>query len=748
MIKSYKNLLKSLLIFFLVISVFLFSAFLEYQREVDKEKRVLDEELTRIKITLENLINGRMNSASGLQAYAEIHGGFEKEVFDTFSKLIYDSTDNLIQSMVFITDTTITHIYPHEPYKDAIGIDLVNVESQREWVLYAKENMTSILSAPVNLVEGGLGIIVRVPIAVKEEYVGQISIVFNYMKTLESSGIISLSEDYIVSLRVYDFLKQDYLDIWTNRIGPYTYDAEDERKVSLEIYDVHLSLTASPKDGYFSGSPLFYWIIAMGLLVASIVSYMMTRLIKTKERLQRNEVALKGSKDSLTTLNHSLEKTVEQLKASESYNAYLAEHDPLTNLFNRRKFIGDIAKALDENKKGTILLIDVDDFKLINDSRGHIYGDQVLKNIGDVLINFEYKESTAYRIGGDEFVIHLRDVSNEENIEKFIVTFFNQIKNCHEKGGKTSRLTSSVGITKYPDQGQSVNELLMKADIAMYEAKKNGKNQFAYFTDEMTSPIDWKIKVESLLRDALENNGFHLVYQPVVESKSLNISYYEALIRVDDATMTPNVFIPIAEESSLIISIGRWVIRQVFLHLQTMKKQGFDLKPIAINLSPKQINDQGLIDFLKDVLVTYQIPVSYVEFEITENVLIENDQESIKVLNEIRSLGFKIALDDFGTGYSSLSYLTYMPVDKVKIDKSLKDRFIYLEHVKVMENLIALCHGLQMQVVTEGVETIEEFRQLKMKGSDFVQGYLFSKPVKGDEMLNFQTNQYVNFINQ
>ena len=748
MIKSYKNMFKSLVIFGLVMSIFVFSAYLEYQREVDKEKRVLDEELTRIKITLENLINGRMKSASGLQAYAEIHGGFEKEVFDTFSKLIYDSTNNLIQSMVFITDTTITHIYPYEPYKDAIGIDLANVESQREWVLYAKENLTSILSAPVNLVEGGLGIIIRVPIAVKEEYVGQISIVFDYMKTLEASGIINLSEDHIVSLRVYDFLKQDYLDVWTNRIGPYTYDDEDERKISLEIYDVFLSLTASPKEGYFSGTPLFYWIIFMGLLVAFIVSYMMTRLITTKDRLQRNELALQGSKDSLTELNLSLEKTVEQLKASESYNAYLAEHDSLTNLFNRRKFTSDITKALEENRKGSILLIDVDDFKLINDSRGHIYGDQVLKNIGDVLINFEYKESTAYRIGGDEFVIHLRDVSNEENIEKSISTFFNQIKNCHEKGGKTSRLTSSVGITKYPDQGQSVNELLMKADIAMYEAKKNGKNQFAYFTNEMTSPIDWKIKVESLLRDALENDGFYLVYQPVVESKSLNISYYEALIRVEDATMTPNVFIPIAEESSLIISIGRWVIRQVFLHLQSMKKQGFDLKPIAINLSPKQINDQGLIDFLKDVLVTYQIPVSYVEFEITENVLIENDQESIKVLNEIRSLGFKIALDDFGTGYSSLSYLTYMPVDKVKIDKSLKDRFIYLEHVKVMENLIALCHGLQMQVVTEGVETIEEFRQLKIKGSDFVQGYLFSKPVKGDEMLKFQTNQYVNFINQ
>ena len=748
MIKSYKNLLKSLLIFVLVMSIFLFSAFLEYQREVDKEKRVLDEELTRIKITLENLINAKINVAYGLRTYVEVNKSLDQEIFDSFSNNILDVGQELIRSLAFLTDTRISHVYPYEENQSAIGVDLSLVEGQRDWVLYVKENIVTVLSAPVNLVQGGRGIIVRVPIAVKEEYIGQISIVFDYMKTLESSGTIKLSEDHVLSLRVYDFLKQDYSDVWTNRIGPYAYDNEDERKVSLEIYDVHLSLTASPKDGYFSGTPLFYWIIAMGILVASTVSYMMTKLITTKERLQRNQVALKGSKDSLITLNQNLEKTVEQLKASESYNAYLAEHDPLTNLFNRRKFTSDISKALEEGKKGSILLIDIDDFKLINDSRGHIYGDQVLKNIGDVLINFEYKESTAYRIGGDEFVIHLRDVSNEEHIEKSISTFFNQIKNCHEKGGKTSHLTSSVGISKYPDQGQSVNELLMKADIAMYEAKKNGKNQFAYFTKEMTSPIDWKIKVESLLRDALENDGFYLVYQPVIESKSLNIAYYEALIRVEDATMTPNVFIPIAEESSLIIGIGRWVISQVFLHLQAMKNQGFDLKPIAINLSPKQINDQGLIDFLKDALVTYQIPVSYVEFEITENVLIENDQESIRVLNEIRSLGFKIALDDFGTGYSSLSYLTYMPVDKVKIDKSLKDRFIYLEHVKVMENLIALCHGLQMQVVTEGVETLEEFSQLKIKGSDFVQGYLFSKPVKGHEMIKFQTNQYVNFMNQ
>jgi len=422
------------------------------------------------------------------------------------------------------------------------------------------------------------------------------------------------------------------------------------------------------------------------------------------------------------------------IKEQEEYISYLAAHDYLTNLPNRMEFMSILSVELINNSKGTVFLLDIDNFKAINDTLGHIYGDILLKQIADRLINIQDKQMFVARLGGDEFLILLKEVSEYEKINQYVQKIKNIFSEPFSFDGNENFINFSMGITCYPEDSNNINQLIMNADTAMYKVKQSGRNNYVYYQEEMKNEMEAKRSIESLLRQSIKENGFQLFYQPQVNTKTGEISSFEALLRIKNHNLSPGVFIPIAEESGCIIEIGRWVAREAIQQIAHWRSLGFAEKPVAINYSSKQMRDKGFIDYLNQVLEEYEVNPKYLEIEITEGILLENNLQTLEFLGELKNSGFNIALDDFGTGYSSLNYLTYIPVDIIKLDKSINDKFLDFKDTKVMDSLISLSHSLGLKIIAEGIEDWDKYIKLRDGGCDYIQGYLFSKPVDSVEI--------------
>ncbi|MGB5823528.1 MAG: EAL domain-containing protein [Proteocatella sp.] len=483
-------------------------------------------------------------------------------------------------------------------------------------------------------------------------------------------------------------------------------------------------------------------------------------LIQANDEIEATLGQLIASQEELTAANEELETALSQIigsqeelktqydeiKAKEDYIRFLAYHDSLTELYNRRQFIEDLEVKLSKSKTGTVLLMDIDNFKYINDTLGHVYGDSVLRHVACLINESLPENASAYRFGGDEFLVHIEGNVKDFEIEEYIKTIVDILSDNSELEGIRNHITISIGVVCYPLDGLNVEELIIKADVAMYSAKKSGKNRCLIFNENMSTEFNERVQIGNKLIKAIETDSFKLLYQPVIEIRTGEIAYFEALIRMKNDTLSPAIFIPVAEESNLIILIGRWVIKEAIKQIRKWIELGLSPEAIAINLSPKQIYDDGLVEFLSKSLAEYEIDPSYIEIEVTESVLIDNIDEAIRTMEKIRGLGIKIALDDFGTGYSSLNYLTHIPVDKIKLDKSIKDKFIYLENIQVLDGLISVAHGLKLKVVAEGVEEIEEARRLMKGKCDYLQGYLFSRPVSADDAEKLFSKNYKEFL--
>jgi len=421
------------------------------------------------------------------------------------------------------------------------------------------------------------------------------------------------------------------------------------------------------------------------------------------------------------------------MKEQEEYIKYNAYHDYLTNLDNRRSFIKKLEEKIRENKPGAVILLDLDNFKGINDTLGHSYGDKVLKKVAEELKAFKDEKIYLSRFGGDEFFLLIedeRDISKIENYAKQITDIFRS-KLIIEK--EEIFISCSMGITLYPSDSNEVSQLLMNADMAMYKVKNAEKNNYVFFNEEMTAKLQERIKIEKILREALRKDGLKLLYQPQVCTFTGRVAGFEALLRLKNHSISPAMFIPLAEETGIIIEIGRWVTKEAISQIATWKNHNMNIKPIAINFSAKQLNDLNYISFLENTLKEMDVEAQYIDIEITESIFLEKKEETIAFLNELKSLGVKISLDDFGTGYSSLSYLTFLPVDKIKLDKSLNDKFLELKNIKVMDSLISLAQSLNLEIVAEGIEEVEQYKRLKVAGCTYIQGYIFSKPLEATD---------------
>ncbi|AKL94853.1 diguanylate cyclase/phosphodiesterase [Clostridium aceticum] len=423
---------------------------------------------------------------------------------------------------------------------------------------------------------------------------------------------------------------------------------------------------------------------------------------------------------------------ITKLKEQEKHIKHLAYHDPVTDLPNRIMFMEELEKEIDKNKSGAVMLLDLDNFKGINDTLGHIYGDKLLRKVAQELLSIKDKKLFISRFGGDEFLILLKEeteIAEIQNYAQKISDIFTKRITTKEE----AYISCSIGITLYPLHSNDVTQLIMNADIAMYHAKNSGKSNYKLFNQELTDNLKEKRRIETVLREAIEKEEFKLLYQPQVCSVTRKVIGFEALLRLKKHAISPAVFIPVAEETGMIIEIGRWITKEVASQITSWKKKGISIKPIAINFSAKQMNDLGYINFLEDIFKEENVDPNDIEIEITESIFLENKQETMTFLNNLRALGLKIVLDDFGTGYSSLRYLTFLPVHKIKLDKSLNDKFLELSNIAVMESIISLAHSLNLKVVAEGIEDTQQYQRLKLVKCDYIQGYLFSKPLEVKE---------------
>lgn len=496
------------------------------------------------------------------------------------------------------------------------------------------------------------------------------------------------------------------------------------------------------------------WISAVVLLLLSLalilhhflkdIPIIVDRINEIKNGNFSQKLSIKRH-DEVGEIALAIDNMAEQIQHQMTVLDYHASHDSLTGLANRTSLENTLRQWIeDATKEDAILLafLDLDQFKSINDSKGHAHGDALLIEVGKRVQNSLPENAFLSRFGGDEFVLILKTCESElqqayeliEHIHASFVHPFHLFK--HQ-----IYITTSIGISIFRADAHTPEQLLVNADTALYQAKRSGRNRVYYYNYELKKQMEKELQLKSGLRDALLNEQFFLHYQPQYHLNNPNKMSVEALLRwkhPDLGMISPADFIPLAEKTGLIVEIGDWVIEASLKMYKRMKEQGLPLNRIAINISAIQFQEAEFVQKLQQKLQQYDIPPNALEIEITESIIIKQPDEMIKKLIELSDLGIQIALDDFGTGYSSLNYLRTMPIDVVKVDRSF---IVQIEEDQVqksiLKTIIALGHKLDFQVVAEGIEEQSQVAILEEMAVDIIQGYYFSKPLSELDLIQF-----------
>ena len=448
------------------------------------------------------------------------------------------------------------------------------------------------------------------------------------------------------------------------------------------------------------------------------------------------ERQLRKSHEQLAALN-------EEITASKEELQYLAYHDVLTGLPNhlmlhsywQEKLAG--AKSL----KTAVFFLDTDNFKLINDTLGHNFGDQLIVAIGSRLQTLSGQCARVFRIGGDEFIIFRSCFAEISEVEAAATQILQSFTEPFELENKRVHVTVSIGITIYPDHAVAAGDLLKNADIAMFKAKELGKNRYVIFDPGLQMVIDERMQLEKSLRDALRKEEFRLYYQPQVDPRTGKVGGFEALLRwvsPELGLVSPLKFIRITEETGMIVQLGAWVLEQACSFVKRLQLITGANYLVSVNVSIIQLMQDNFVQQVLEILDKYQVNPEFIELEITESVLIESFDTIYQKLNSLRENRVRIALDDFGKGYSSLNYLCQLPISTLKIDKSFIDNIVVVNKEKIITgDIVAIGHKIGLAVVAEGVETKEQVDYLLNHGCDKIQGYFYSKPIAEEEVVSF-----------
>ncbi|MBT2988082.1 MAG: EAL domain-containing protein [Candidatus Thiodiazotropha sp. (ex Ctena orbiculata)] len=527
------------------------------------------------------------------------------------------------------------------------------------------------------------------------------------------------------------------------------FDSNDK----IIFVNAALKKIISQTDDYFSGMTLFTFLSHLKVgrnkqreiakefsnvdqhdwstdITISTINHELTHMTMRIERFDIDEVDSGGYFVILSDITRR-----KQLEHELEVLAYI---DKLTKLPNRRYFMDQLTEAVEKSETFdsglAVIFLDLDNFKIINDSLGHEIGDVVLGEAGWRIQDALRSDDIVCRLGGDEFTAIIKGIKNKKSIGQIAAAILKRFQVPYYCNDRELRVSASIGVVVYPDDGLSTKELIKNADTAMYAAKKSGKNAFRFFSEEMHHDIRDFLDIESSLRQAINSNGLYLAYQPFVNSENREIHHCEALLRwkhPERGLIPPGKFIPIAEQAGLIGDIGKWVFDKVCRQIKAWK---FDIT-VSINVSGTELLDNHFAERLNNTLIEHDVSPHHIQLEFTEHVLVSKEGKNLPILNQLKRIGFGLAVDDFGTGFSSLSYLTELPVDVIKIDKSFINRIPHdRKTVAVSNSIISLAHDLEIVTIGEGVENQDQVEWLRAHNCKLIQGYYFHKPMSADEL--------------
>jgi len=466
---------------------------------------------------------------------------------------------------------------------------------------------------------------------------------------------------------------------------------------------------------------------------------------KSEHELANNYQNLKRAYEEISHANEQLTAQCDELMKSKERMQKTAYTDYLTCLPNRlgySEYIETEVGRMSRDETMAILDMDIDNFKCINESYGHSYGDDTLREVGRRL-NRLALERGAYlaRIGGDEFAVVLRDFGTREELVAQIQQIINYIKEPYRIGEREFLLTFSVGVVLAPIDGLNCQVLTRNMDAAKFFAKTHGKDMYMFYNDSLSKTISDKLELQGEIKRAIEDKAFEVYFQPQIDLASEEIIGFEALVRwnhPERGVVLPSEFIPVAEECGLIVPLGEYVLKEACRKLKGWQEEGYVKQVLAVNLSARQFKDRDFMDKVLNIIGETQINPRQLELEITESMALDDLEYAIKTLQKLKELGVSFALDDFGTGYSSLNYLKRLPVNQLKIDKSFMDKVLE-DHSdqKIVETIIALAQALNLIVIAEGVESLEQAAFLKSVSCNKAQGYLYSRPLRETDARKF-----------
>ncbi|WP_232300047.1 putative bifunctional diguanylate cyclase/phosphodiesterase [Colwellia sp. MT41] len=582
----------------------------------------------------------------------------------------------------------------------------------------------------------------------------------NSANVVNQNGFITVDKAELVTLGNLDKL------ITTVLLNPQSYLYQDEifiisgqQHTQVNIHSFEEHILASFIDMAIPFAALF--IIALTTVVINAwyyrnkVSKEIAPLCRKVDRIINSYNLTSDSHQSaadLNALNHSLD-FLQQI--SNEYQIKAEQHsfcDKLTKLVDRYHFLDHINKQLiltnETGTKSGLLFIDLDGFKSVNDSYGHSFGDEVLIQVAERLRSIVRRKNLSFkqddnaleynlsRLGGDEFTLFIKDLEDPEHAISVAIDILQELERDFILGNKTIKISASIGIAIYPDSAATPYALIQMADVAMYRAKTEGRGVYRIYSAEMGAKLRRYHYLLDEMRQAIDSTNFFLTYQPVIDIDDFGISYFEALVRWQhpvEGTIAPDEFIPIAEDSNLILDLGDWILDEACRQMAAWYNAGMKKVRISVNVSPIQLKHKSLYDWIIKSLAKSGLPPHSLMLEITESCFIEASDELFNELEKLRADGVMIAIDDFGTGFSSLSVLAHLPVDVLKIDKLFVAEAIHnIKYKKILHSIVDMALKLELKVVAEGIENKEQLELLKTLGVKHIQGYLISRPQRSN----------------
>ncbi len=590
------------------------------------------------------------------------------------------------------------------------------------------------------------------------EYNDKIHQTFALNKSWEMLGAFSKGNDFSKQRKIIPIIKENQ-NLWK---GGFFYSVVPIMKDNTNLGYL---VVVSSLDGFYmrmiQHSIVIIFIILVALLITSrfrkILQHSILHPIATLDKITTEIIKTKDldceipifNNDEIGDLAKNFRHMIKELNTyhsvlNEQKNvlSYQANYDALTKLPNRSLFYDrlnqSIYKASRNNEKFALFFIDLDQFKEVNDSFGHEYGDKLLQKVARRLKNILREDDTLARLGGDEFIIIMNNIKEFHSASVLAQKILDILRIPIEVEEQELFISCSIGISLYPQDSCDPHDLLRHADVAMYRSKADGRNTFHFYVEEMTNKVLKRIDMQSRLRKALENKEFIVYYQPQYNINTDKLIGLEALVRWQDAQrglVLPGEFISFAEEFNMVVGINRHVMHMAMIQAKKWHDKGLHFGRISINVSIEQIEDENFIGFMLNLLSDTQCLAEWITLEITESQIMKNTNRAVTTLNELSRFGIEISIDDFGTGYSSLSYLKHLPIDKLKIDRSfIMDIPEDKDDMAIVDAIIAISKSLNISLIAEGVETIEQKEFLISRGCHDIQGFLYARPMPPEKI--------------